>query len=233
MKKKKTTTTTTTVTVETIVTKDEKQVKPTQIVMVLDRSGSMDSIGKATVDGINSFIKEQKAAKGEAFMTLAQFDNEYEVTYKERPINEVQDLILGETFVPRATTALYDAIGRTINELKTEDDVVFVIVTDGMENASREFKQSDIFEKIEAKKKEGWTFLFLAANQDAMKTGAGFGISSNNSMTYNANSTSVNATFSNISGKMSSYRSAKFSTTADVAADSLNFTSEDREEVNK
>lgn len=230
---KKVTTTTTTTTVTTEVTDSKKEVKPTQIVMVLDRSGSMDSIGKATVDGINSFIKEQKAAEGEAFMTLTQFDDQYEVTYKERPINEVKDLILGETFVPRATTALYDAIGRTINELNTEDDVVFVIVTDGMENASREFTQSVIFEKIEQKKKEGWNFLFLAANQDAMKTGAGFGISGKNAMSYNANSTSVNATFSNISGKMSSYRSAKFSVAADLAADSLNFTESDREEVKK
>jgi len=156
-RKTTTTTTTTTVVTETINT------KPTQIVMVLDRSGSMDRIAKSTVEGINSFVKEQKAAEGEAFMTLVQFDDQYQIDYKERPLNEVLDLINGETFVPRATTALYDAIGRTINELKTEDDVIFVIVTDGAENASKEFTQKDVFAKIEEKKERRMEFLILSS----------------------------------------------------------------------
>ena len=158
--KKTTTTTTTTVVTETKI----ENVKPTQIVVVLDRSGSMDTIARPTVEGINSFVKEQKAADGEAYMTLVQFDNMYETTYQTKPINEVIDLVVGETYIPRATTALYDAIGRTINELKTEDDVVFVIVTDGFENASKEFTQKMVFDKIEEKKKSGWNFIFLGAN---------------------------------------------------------------------
>jgi hypothetical protein len=227
-RKTTTTTTTTTVVTETINT------KPTQIVMVLDRSGSMDRIAKSTVEGINSFVKEQKAAEGEAFMTLVQFDDQYQIDYKERPLNEVLDLINGETFVPRATTALYDAIGRTINELKTEDDVIFVIVTDGAENASKEFTQKDVFAKIEEKKKEGWNFLFLAANQDAMKTGGSLGISASNSMTFNANDASVGNMYMNFSSKISDYRSAKlYSINSSDIANSLNFTDEDRKTVDK
>jgi len=227
-RKTTTTTTTTTVVTETINT------KPTQIVMVLDRSGSMDRIAKSTVEGINSFVKEQKAAEGEAFMTLVQFDDQYQIDYKERPLNEVLDLINGETFVPRATTALYDAIGRTINELKTEDDVIFVIVTDGAENASKEFTQKDVFAKIEEKKKEGWNFLFLAANQDAMKTGGSLGISASNSMTFNTNDASVGNMYMNFSSKISDYRSAKlYSINSSDLADSLNFTDEDRKSVDK
>jgi len=229
---RKTTTTTTTTT--TVVTNETVNTKPTQIVVVLDRSGSMDRIAKSTVEGINSFVKEQKAAEGDAFMTLVQFDNEYQIDYKERSLNEVADLINGETFVPRATTALYDAIGRTINELKTEDDVIFVIVTDGAENASKEFTQKDVFAKIEEKKKDGWNFLFLAANQDAMKTGGSLGISASNSMTFNANDASVGNMYMNFSSKISDYRSAKlYSINSSDIADSLNFTDEDRKSVDK
>lgn len=229
MAKKKVTTTTT---VTTTVTETVVNEKPTQIVVVLDRSGSMDSIAKPTVDGLNSFIKEQKAAKGEAYMTLVQFDNEYQIDYKSKPITEVQDLINGVTFVPRATTALFDAIGRTINELNTTDDVIFVIVTDGYENASREFNQTVINSKIEEKKKAGWNFLFLGANLDAISVGASMGISASNSMNYNANASSVNSLYNNVSGKISAFRSAKFSN-SEVAADALNFTYEDRKDVDK
>jgi predicted metal-dependent peptidase len=154
MAKKKVTTTTTTTKVVTEIINDST--KPTQIVVVLDRSGSMGSISEATVNGLNSFIKEQKAAEGEAYMTLVQFDNQYQIDYKSKPISEVADLIDGETFVPRATTALFDAVGKTINELKTDDDVVFVIITDGHENASREFNQKGVFDLIEKKKSSGW-----------------------------------------------------------------------------
>lgn len=224
-----TTTTTTTVTTETTV-----NTKPTQMIVVLDRSGSMHSIGRATVEGLNTLIKEQKGAEGEAFMTLVQFDDQYQLDYKSKPIAEVAELIYGETFKPRGMTALYDAIGKTIAEVDTTDDVVLVIVTDGAENSSKEFTQKIIFDKIDEKKKAGWNVLFLAANQDAMQTGGSLGISANNSMSFNANAGSVNASYSNISGKLSNYRSAKFANlSAEVIGDSLNFTDTDRKDINK
>lgn len=210
----------------------KKKTKPTDIIVVLDRSGSMDSIGKSTVEGFNTFLKEQKAAKGEATLTLIQFDNEIQTDYLNEQLNTVKDLVLGETFVPRATTALFDAIGQTIAKTKTKNDVVFVIITDGHENASREYDQSKVFKMIEDKKKEGWNFLFLAANQDAMKSGAAIGINASNSMTFNANEASNSKMYMNFSSKISSYRSAKEDMfNVAVVADTLSFTDEDRKEV--
>jgi len=213
--------------------KKEQKIKATDIIVVLDRSGSMDSIGQSTVDGFNSFIKEQRAAEGEANLTLVQFDNQYQVDYSNLDIKHVKDLILGETFVPRAMTALYDAIGRTIAEVKTKNDVVMVIITDGMENASREFNRDGVFKSIEDKKKEGWNFLFLAANQDAIKAGGDMGIAANNSMTYNANDASNSKMYMNFSNKLTNFRSAKMNVNASkVELDAaLSFTEEDREDV--
>jgi hypothetical protein len=211
--------------------KKKKIQNETEIVVVLDRSGSMGSISKPTVDGLNSFINEQKAAEGDAFMTLVQFDNEYQIDYKSKPIKEVVDLINGETYVPRATTALLDAIGKTINELKTDRDVVFVIITDGDENASHEFKREQIFKMIENQTKKGWKFIFLGANQDAISAGASFGVSAQNSVNFNANSQSVNSMFLSVSGKMKSYRASK--TYGDAQDDLLSYSVSDRNELNK
>ena len=164
-----------------------------------------------------------------------QFDSEYQVDYKNQPINETVDLILGETFVPRAMTALFDAVGRTINETKTKNDVVFVIITDGMENASREFTKKSVFEMIKEKETKGWNFIFLGANQDAIQAGGELGIKAGNSMTYNANAGSVNTMYANISAKIGNFRSAKMNVniTADSLANVLEFTEDDRKEVNK
>lgn len=226
-----TTETTKTTTVSTVVSKS----KPTQMIVVLDRSGSMDHIGRATVEGLNTLITEQKGAEGEAYLTLVQFDDQYQIDYKSKPIAEVSDLIYGETFKPRGMTAMYDAIGKTIAEVDTTDDVVFVIVTDGHENASKEYTQKLVFDKIDEKKKAGWNFLFLAANQDAMQTGGSLGINANNSMTFNTNAGSVNASYQNISSKMSNYRSSKLAADFNVAdAGTLfNFTESDRKDINK
>lgn len=226
-----TVTTTTTTTTTTKVVND----KPTQMIVILDRSGSMQSIGQATVDGLNTLIREQKGAAGEAFLTLVQFDDQYQIDYKSKPIAEVAELIYKETYVPRGMTAMYDAIGKTIAEINTTDDVVLVIVTDGHENASKEYTQKLVFDTIEEKKKAGWNVLFLAANQDAMRTGGSIGIDANNSMTFNANAGSVNASYQNISSKMSSYRSSKLAADFNVAdAGTLfNFTDADRKDINK
>ena len=227
--KKVTTTTTTTVVTETVVDQ-----KPTQIVVVLDRSGSMDSIAKPTVEGLNSFIKEQRNAKGDATMTLVQFDHEYQIDYTAKPIKEVKDLINGETFCPNGTTALFDAVGKTINDLNTTDDVIFVIVTDGHENASKEYDQRKVFGLIEEKKNMGWNFLFLGANQDAIKAGASMGISASNSVNYNATADSVNTLYSNVSSKVSKFRSAKFSgMDLNLSSQTLDFNDEDRKDIKK
>jgi hypothetical protein len=184
--------------------------KQTEIVVVLDRSGSMGSISKSTVDGFNTFLNEQQNAEGEAFMTLVQFDDRYEIDYKSVPVKDVNPLIDGETFKPRGMTALLDAIGKTVNELETDRDVVFVIITDGGENSSREYKKDAVMNMIKTLEDEkGWYFLFLGANQDAIAAGGGMGISGNKSFTFNATDDGTASAFASFSSNISSYRSSK------------------------
>jgi hypothetical protein len=207
-----------------------KKLDQTEIVVVLDRSGSMGSIKEATVNGFNTFLDEQKNAEGEAFITLVQFDDRYEMNYQSIPVAEAQPLVAGETFVPRGTTALYDAIGKTINDLKTDRDVIFVIITDGHENASKEFKVEAVKKMIQSLTEEdGWKFIFLAANQDAILSGNSIGISGANSMTYAANAESTSAAFFSVSSNMASYRSSKFKSLSDDAIEDLMSLSKDLE----
>jgi Mg-chelatase subunit ChlD len=190
--------------------KEIKDRNQTEIVVLLDRSGSMASIGQATVEGFNTFLNEQKNAEGEAFMTLVQFDDRYEMNYQSLPVKDATPLILGENFIPRGSTALIDAIGKTIDELNTDRDVVFVIITDGEENASVTYKREAIMKMIETQTEAGWKFLFLAANQDAIKAGGTIGIKGANSINYSSTADSTINVFANVSQNMSKYRNAKF-----------------------
>lgn len=190
--------------------KTQKNLSQTEIVVVLDRSGSMGSIAPATVDGFNKFLNEQQNSEGEAFITLVQFDDRYEMNYQSVPVKNASPLILGESFQPRGGTALLDAIGKTIEDLKTDRDVVFVIITDGDENASKTYKREAINKMIKSlTKEEGWKFIFLAANQDAIKSGGHLGVSASNSMSYAATSDGATNVFMSVSSNTSNYRSAK------------------------
>lgn len=157
----------------------------TDITIVVDRSGSMSSIKGDAEGGVNSFIEEQQRADGDATLTLVEFDDQYEFFCKGVPIGEAKKYELH----PRGCTALLDAVGRAITEagerLKAipEADrpglVAFVIVTDGGENASREFGLEKVKEMIEHQtEKYGWQFTYLGANQDAFAVGGGMGIAS-------------------------------------------------------
>lgn len=212
--------------------KKTKLQEETEVIVILDRSGSMSSISEATVNGFNEFIKEQKGAKGKAFITLVQFDDSYQVDYKNVPVEAVSDLINGETFVPRGMTAMLDAIGKTINEVKTDRDVVCVIITDGHENASKEYTKDTVFKLINKKTKKGWSFLFLGANQDAIKAGGDLGINRGNSMNYDATVKGATQAFQSMSANTVQYRSAKF-TAVDIAEakGSLDFAQEQRDEA--
>ena len=170
----------------------------TEIIIVLDRSGSMEMVRDDTIGGFNAFIEDQKKAVGEAKITLVQFDDQYLVVYGGQPIQDVPKLTL-ETFVPRGMTALLDAVGKTINIVgdrlanTTEDQrpslVLFVIITDGHENASKEFKLSQIKDKIKHQtEKYNWEFVFLGADQDAFQAGA-MGVSAGNTFNYSSDAT--------------------------------------------
>jgi hypothetical protein len=163
----------------------------THLYFLLDRSGSMQSIKTDTEGGFAAFIEEQRSAAGECRVTLAQFDNEYDVVYTDRPIADVPALDLQ----PRGSTALLDAIGRTVSDAgkrlaaMPEDErpgtVIVAVMTDGMENASQEWTHPAIKALVEQQTRQyGWQFLYMGADQDAIEVGAGLGVAAANSVTY-------------------------------------------------
>lgn len=154
------------------------------LTLIVDRSGSMNSIREDAEGGVNTFIEQQRGEPGEATLTLVQFDTEYEFVHNGVPISEVPEYKL----VPRGATALLDAVGRAINEtgarLAAMDEavrpglVLFVVMTDGLENSSREFTKTQVKEMIEHQEsKYSWHFMFLGADQDAFAEGAAMGLS--------------------------------------------------------
>ena len=157
------------------------------ITVILDRTGSMQDIRDDVVGGFNAFLAEQQTAPGPTTFTLVQFDSQdpYEVLHAARDIAHVTPLTL-EQYVPRASTPLYDAMGRGIVDLEAtlakmpEDDraskVIFVVVTDGAENASREFDRAAVMKLIEAKKAAGWDFVFLSADMSSFDDAGAMGI---------------------------------------------------------
>ena len=199
----------------------DKKLGETDVIVVLDRSGSMRSIEGATVKGFNEFINEQKNAEGEAFVTLVQFDDRYELNYKSKPVKEVADLVVGETFVPRGMTSLHDAIGKTINEVDTDRDVTFVIITDGEENSSREYTGEAVKKMIQSMEKDKqWKFVYIGANQDAVTVANGYGISGANALTYTADANHTTIAFANVSSNLSNMRSSKMSYLKSMKVDS-------------
>jgi hypothetical protein len=186
--------------------------KITQIHFILDRSGSMYEILGDTIGGFNSFIQsQQNDQNGECFMNLYQFDHEYQIVYQNKPIKEVE-MLTEKTFMPRGQTALLDAIGRTVSCVSVdtkETNNIVVILTDGYENSSIEFTYKKVTEIIEKKEKDGWKFVFLGANQDAIKTAGGLGINQNSAMTYAQTPKNVNACFRGLSDAISRTRSGE------------------------
>lgn len=137
---------------------------------VLDRSGSMGSVAKDSIGGFNTFLQQQKDSKdGKAFMSVHLFDDKHSV-YPMKPVEEVLPLD-SSTYVPRGSTALHDAIGQTINRAKAlnKKNNIIVILTDGEENASREFKLHDIKKLIKEAEDNSWQFIYLGDNQDSFK----------------------------------------------------------------
>lgn len=155
----------------------------TEILAILDVSGSMESIKADAIGGFNAFLADQKTVDGEARMTLALFDDQYELLYAAKPLAEAESLTAA-TFVPRGGTALMDAIGRTLNvqgaRIEAEgwaEKVIVSILTDGGENQSKEFTASMIRDLVTAAEAKGWAFVWLAANQDAFATAQFYGSS--------------------------------------------------------
>ncbi len=181
----------------------------TDITMVLDRSGSMGSIVTETIRGFNRFLQEQRLVPGRACLTLVQFDDLYDVLYVGRDLNEVP-LLDYDTFQPRGATGLLDAIGMSIRLATSRllilppesrpRQVIFVILTDGLENASSRFRRKLVFDMIRHQRQtNGWTFLFMGANQDAISEAGSLAIPEENAMNFESNGRSAQRTFEKLS----------------------------------
>lgn len=189
----------------------------TLIAALLDRSGSMETSKTATEDGWRELINEQRLQPGRCEVTLAQFDTAYELVYPPTPIQSVPDFEL----VPRGMTALLDSVGRFITEVGQRlsalpdgdrpGQVICMIMTDGMENSSREWGWYSVRELIEQQRTQwNWRFVFLGSNIDAIEIGSMIGVSAEDSITYDdSNDISTIATISAASGWMTSARSGQ------------------------
>lgn len=208
----------------------------THISVILDRTGSMESIRDDTIGGFNAFLNDQKSQIGTATLTLVQFDSQdpYEIIHKFKPIHEIPELTR-DTFVPRAATPLLDAIGRGIIDLEQslmqiEENqrplrVVFLIITDGQENASREFKKAQIASMIQQKREQyKWQFVFLSADLNAINDAQAYGISPKSSMMFDKDATGTASVWLSSSARIKDYRQAEEEGLADIE-----FLEEDRE----
>jgi uncharacterized protein YegL len=166
----------------------------TEIVAILDRSGSMEHLTNDTIGGYNNFIKEQKAIPGDATLTTVLFDDQYDLLHDRIDIKKVKNITIKEYFA-RGSTALLDAMGKTINDIglklhnTAEEDrpgkVIVFIITDGEENSSVEFTNKKIKEMVELQKNTyNWEFIFLGANIDAFSTASLMGISGDRAFDY-------------------------------------------------
>ena len=167
----------------------------TEIVFILDRSGSMGGLEADTIGGFNSMLLRQKKERGEAYVYTVLFDNTCDVLHDRLPIEKVEPITEKDYYV-RGCTALIDAIGgavehiRNIHKYARKEDVpehtIFIITTDGMENASRRYTSDKVKRMIEEQKQKGWEFIFLGANIDAVETARQIGISSERAVNYRA-----------------------------------------------
>tara|TARA_R110000765_G_scaffold7963_2_gene25957 strand:- start:1266 stop:1892 length:627 start_codon:yes stop_codon:yes gene_type:complete len=190
------------------------QKNKTEIVIVVDRSGSMGAIREDMEGGIKGFITEQQKLEGETRITYCQFDTEYELVFENKIAADVKDIAI----VPRGMTALVDAVGRSINEVgerlaKTDkkdrpEKVIFLVITDGMENSSRELSAEKVKEMVQHQEDEyNWEFVFLGSNIDAVAVGATMGFQQKGSMTYDSNTVGVTNALNSVTCYASTTRS--------------------------
>ena len=191
----------------------------TELVFILDKSGSMGGLEKDTIGGYNSMLEKQKAVPGECLITTVLFDNDYELLHDRIDIRAVSPITEKE-YAVGGSTALLDAIGRTIHKIgnaqrNTADDyraekVMFVIITDGEENSSREYSAEKIKAQIQRQKeKYDWEFIFLGANIDAVETAGRFGIAPDRAQNYHADSEGTALNFRVMSEAVATFRECK------------------------
>lgn len=202
----------------------------TSIGVIIDRSGSMSSLTKDTIGGYNSFIREQKAVPGDAVLTLALFDDKYDLIHDAMPLQDVPELTAA-TYSVRGSTALLDAIGRTIDamgrklsSMKEEErpsKVLVLIMTDGEENASQEYKHSKIKEMVSHQQDVyKWEFVFIGANVDSFSVGTSMGVSAGHTYSFSSipgHATGMPGVFTNLSSSVNAYRTSVVGTAFNMA----------------
>jgi uncharacterized protein YegL len=190
----------------------------TEIVFILDRSGSMSGLEKDTIGGFNAMIEKQKKAEGEALISTVLFNHESEVIHDRVGVQTIQSMT-DKDYMVGGCTALLDAIGQAIHHIGNvhkyarDEDVpehtIFVITTDGMENASQRYSSNKVKQMIERQKeKHGWEFLFLGANIDAVETARGFGIAQDRAVNYHADSVGTQLNYQVVSDAICAVRSS-------------------------
>ena len=191
----------------------------TELVFILDRSGSMAGLESDTIGGFNSMIEKQKKQEGEAFVTTILFDNFSETLHDRIPLEKVEKLTDND-YTARGCTALLDAIGDAVEHIKSihkyarAEDVpehtMFVITTDGMENASRRYDSNTVKKLINRMKKENdWEFLFIGANIDAVETAKTFGISEDRAVNYKADKRGTKVLYETVGNAVECMRAGK------------------------
>ena len=187
-----------------------------EIICIIDSSGSMDLIKNDAIGGFNSFLDEQKKLPGNATLTLIQFNTDYNVIHENKPLSDVNP-ISDKDYIPMGSTALLDAVGKTVDstgrrlantpEENRPEKVIVAILTDGQENASRSYDLSKISDMIShQKEKYSWEFIFLGANQDAFAEAAKIGIDSKDTINFAASSDGIRTAYSNMSDSVRAYR---------------------------
>ncbi len=191
----------------------------TELVFILDRSGSMSGLEKDTIGGFNSMLSKQKEIEGQANITTILFDNDYELLHDHISIRGVKPITKKDYYV-RGTTALLDAVGKTIHKMisiqrnttkeQQAEKVIFVITTDGMENASCEYNYNEIKRMIQKQKKNyDWEFIFLGANIDAEVEGERFGIDRDRSARFHNDTEGVELNYTAVSNAINDLRGNK------------------------
>ena len=204
----------------------------TELVFILDRSGSMAGLEADTIGGFNAMIEKQRKEEGECFVSTVLFDNISEVLHDRVKLSEIQPMTDKE-YTVRGSTALIDALGGAIHHIgnihkyaRREDvpaHTMFIITTDGMENASHKYSSERVKAMIQRQKeKYGWEFLFIGANIDAVETAARYGIDRDRAVNYNADEEGTRVLYESVSRAVCNVRastplSADWS--ADIAAD--------------
>lgn len=189
----------------------------TELVFILDRSGSMAGLEKDTIGGYNAMLEHQRQVDGECVITTALFDNHYSLLHDRIDIRAVKP-ITGKDYFVGGSTALLDAIGKTIHKIATAqkntaedyraEKVMFVIITDGEENASREYSAHQVKEMIQRQKERfHWEFIFLGANIDAVETAGRFGIDADRAVDYVPDAKGTELNFRVMSETVASFRS--------------------------